>query len=545
MTASNTDILIVDDQPANLNLLTSILTEQGYTTRLALDGEIALRMARHQPPDIILLDILMPVMDGLMVCQKLKADPALQAIPVIFLSAVADTSKIAKGFACGGVDYITKPFRVGEVLARIETHLKMSRITRDLEAKNRALEQANQHLQELAQQLKQSQHEFEAIFNNAVVGIALSAPDGTFERANPRWLEMLGYDADELNQLTLDMITHEKDRETSSMYIRRVQLGELVQYRFEKRFVRKDGSEFWGDIAVAAITDDAGNLCHLVAALTDITRRKIAEQELKAFNAKLEKKVVERTVELQHALEREKEINDLKSRFITSVSHEFRTPLTIIQTGAEILYRYKESLNPEREAQHLQSILKQVQHMNCLLEDVLNVGQIERDGWAFNPYEIRLKVFLEQFRMEYHAGGDANRIEFHYHGTDSVAIMDEKMVRLILNNLIDNALKYSPPDRPVHVELYHRPEAVTFTVRDHGIGIPADDQKYIFTPFFRAKNVEHIQGTGVGLTIVNHAVHLHQGDIQITSELDQGTTVTVTFPQKSPSRAAEPTTTED
>jgi len=157
MDESKGTILVVDDTPANLQLLESILQEKGYAVRAAISGQMALKAVRHQPPDIILLDINMPAMNGYEVCRELKSDPLLAEIPVIFVSAAVDTADKLKAFEEGGVDYVTKPFQPLEVLARVETHLTLFRVRRELEDKNRELEQAMNDLRLAQTQLVQSE----------------------------------------------------------------------------------------------------------------------------------------------------------------------------------------------------------------------------------------------------------------------------------------------------------------------------------------------------------------------------------------------------
>jgi two-component system, NtrC family, sensor kinase len=158
MTESKGTILIVDDTPANLQLLESILQEKGYTVRAAISGQMALKAVQHQPPDIILLDINMPVMNGYEVCRALKSDPLLAELPIIFVSAAVETADKLRAFEEGGVDYVTKPFQPLEVLARVETHLTLSRVRRELEHKNSELEQAMHDLKLAQTQLVQSEN---------------------------------------------------------------------------------------------------------------------------------------------------------------------------------------------------------------------------------------------------------------------------------------------------------------------------------------------------------------------------------------------------
>ena len=251
------NILVVDDTPGNLVLLAARLGKKGHTVRPFLGGAEALEAAALEPPDLILLDINMPGMDGFEVCRRLKADPTLASIPVLFVTALIDPKDKERAFAAGGVDYISKPFHFEEVHARVETHLRLSRLTREADAR------------------------FRATFESAGIGIMIVAPDGAVTMVNPRWCEMLGYDEEELLGLTVDDITVPGDTGMSSVEMRELLAGVHQTVALEKRYVRKDGSILWGMGTVRPVRAASGEVLYMVATVADITERKQAELELR------------------------------------------------------------------------------------------------------------------------------------------------------------------------------------------------------------------------------------------------------------------------
>jgi signal transduction histidine kinase len=256
---------------------------------------------------------------------------------------------------------------------------------------------------------------------------------------------------------------------------------------------------------------------------------------------------------LREALEKEKELTELKSRFITLTSHEFRTPLTTIQSSAELLEHYSHKWAQEKKLAHLHRIQASVAHMTKLLSDVLIIGKADAGKLKFNPLPLNLENFCweltEELQLndpEGHAiilicdrslGDGALGMGHGEYFSQLQTCLDGELLRQILENLLSNAMKYSPSDRPIELSFRYNPVAlenkeaqVVFQIRDRGIGIPPEDKHRLFEAFHRAQNVGTIAGTGLGLAIVKKCVEIHQGQIAIDSEVGVGTTVTVTLP---------------
>lgn len=248
--------------------------------------------------------------------------------------------------------------------------------------------------------------------------------------------------------------------------------------------------------------------------------------------------------EIRKALEKEKELNELKSRFVSMVSHEFRTPLATILFSAGLLENYGQKWSEDKKITHLQRIQTAVKQMTVLLEDILIIGKSETVRQEFKPVTIDLKKFCIEIIEELQLVANEHEIIFECSAENTEVEMDEKLLRQILCNLLSNAIKYSDRGSRIHFDLTFREAEFTthdleltppakvaiFRIQDEGIGIPLEDRPRMFETFYRAKNVGTISGTGLGLAIVKRSVELHGGQIEVSSEVGVGTVVTVTLP---------------
>jgi signal transduction histidine kinase len=235
--------------------------------------------------------------------------------------------------------------------------------------------------------------------------------------------------------------------------------------------------------------------------------------------------------ELLAAVQREKELSEMKSKFVSTASHEFRTPLATMLSSAELLEHYSESLNPAEKVNLLQTIQSSAKRMSEMIDDLLTLGRAESGVLKLNPGPTNLRALcgsvVSEFRI---AQGKQHVITLDDRFDRIEAYMDERLLRHILNNLLSNAVKYSPPGSEVTFSLARRDEQAAIEIQDRGIGIPLEDQPRMFESFQRASNVENRPGTGLGLAIVKKAVELHGGEISLTSTVGAGTRFTVMLP---------------
>jgi signal transduction histidine kinase len=227
-------------------------------------------------------------------------------------------------------------------------------------------------------------------------------------------------------------------------------------------------------------------------------------------------------------LEQEKELNQLKTNFVNVVSHEFRTPLGVIVSSADILENYLDRLKPEQRTGHLQDIRHATQQMTGLMEEVLLLGKVEAGRMEFKPEPVDLSGFCQRLVDEQLSATSRKcPIILDLKNLDGNARGDEALLRHIFTNLLSNAVKYSPAGSQVHFSAKRDGTEAVFEMRDHGIGIPVEDQKRLFEAFHRGQNVGEIPGTGLGLVIVKRCVEMHGGAIELESEVGRGTTFLV------------------
>lgn len=303
-------------------------------------------------------------------------------------------------------------------------------------------------------------------------------------------------------------------------------------WRGELRNKAKDGTYYWVDTTIVPFLNEQSKPYQYLAIRSDITQRKLAEEQLLRINEELENKVRERTLELTHALEKEKELNEMKSRFVSIASHEFRTPLSAILSSTSLVEHYTNAEQEEKRKKHIDRIKSSVRNLTSILDDFLSLEKLEQGKVEAHTSQFNLREFIEDGveEMEGMTKRKHQKINFNYEGVEEV-YQDKKILRNVLLNLLSNAVKYSPDGKEIHISATVSDGKVFFVVRDEGIGIPAEAQKNLFDKFFRAKNATNIQGTGLGLNIVKRYVELIDGSISFISKENTGTTFTVEFPQ--------------
>ncbi|MCA9995310.1 MAG: hybrid sensor histidine kinase/response regulator [Anaerolineales bacterium] len=381
-------ILVVDDNPTNLKVMVDFLHSHGFRALTARSGSSALERAYHGRPDLILLDVQMPEMDGMETCQRLKASPDTQSIPVIFMTAMTDLSYKVEAFAMGAVDYIVKPFQFEEVLARVNTHLQIHNLTHHLE---------------------------------------------------------------------------------KMVATRTAELAE------------------------------------------SLTREQRLAQEL------------------ENALNKERELGQLKSQILRVVSHEFRTPLSVISQSASILENFYPRLTDEKRQRNFIRIKEAVFAVDKLLADVslinLNESKELEVSYAAHEWETLWSDLQRHLLMKL---PQATRIQFASAIGPLETVTDAMMLKHIVLQLAANALHYS--EAPVVVRCYQEDGWVVIDVADRGIGIAAADQEHMFELFFRGSNIGGRRGLGVGLYLASSLATLLNGVIAVNSKQDRGSTFTLRIP---------------
>ncbi len=301
-------------------------------------------------------------------------------------------------------------------------------------------------------------------------------------------------------------------------------------WKGELRNRAKDGVNYWVDTTIVPFLNDKGKPYQYVAIRFDISPRKRAEEEIRKLYEELEIKVKERTLELAQALEREKDLSELKSRFVTTAAHEFRTPLSTILSSVSLVERYLDPEHADKRTRHVERIKSSIRNLTDILNDFLSLDKLEQGKMEIENAEFGLTEFCiavtDDLRSLLKEGQN-----IHYtHTGDDTVYCDKKILRNVLLNLVSNAIKYSPEGKEIWLESEMRNCEVTIRVKDNGIGIPPEEQKHLFEKFFRARNAGEIQGTGLGLSIVRRYVDLLDGRISFSSQPGQQTVFVVQFP---------------
>ena len=238
-------------------------------------------------------------------------------------------------------------------------------------------------------------------------------------------------------------------------------------------------------------------------------------------------------MEMLNALKKERELGELKSRFVSMASHEFRTPLSTILSSANLIARQNEPGKEEQRLKNVERIKSSVKNLVDILNEFLSLGRLEEGKVSVNPEAFDLLTFMEAIVQELeHAQKPGQQVRIDAQPTTIPVKLDKQFVRNIFLNLLSNALKYSPEGKPVDIILKPQPTSIQVQIADQGVGIPEDEHKHLFDLFFRARNATNIQGTGLGLPIVKKYIALMQGDIAVESQVEQGTTFTVTLPRE-------------
>lgn len=346
-----------------------------------------------------------------------------------------------------------------------------------------------------------------------------------FISANKGAQNNIGYTFDELTQLTPISIkpdySEKQFRKVIEPLIKKT--GEKIE--FETIHQRKDGTTYPVEVHLQSST--LGNRDVLVAIILDITDRR-------NYTEKLEKTVEKRTQQLLEALSKEKELNELKTKFLSLVSHEFKTPISGILTSAVLIGKYANAEHQEKRQKHLETIKSKVHYLDGILNDFLSVERLDtgKVNYRYGIFQLS-KVFNEVIYNANMLLKSGQKINYPDNIEDITIDFDEKILELTITNLIGNAIKYSPEDTTIDIQISQGDEKLVLRIADQGIGIPKKEQKHLFQRYFRAENALTYQGTGIGLNIIKGHLDNLGGTISFKENEDRGSTFIVELPVKS------------
>jgi PAS domain S-box-containing protein len=510
-------ILVVDDTTANLQLLTDLLSERGYAVYPASDGELALAFVQSTLPNLILLDIRMPGMDGFEVCRRLKADERTRSVPVIFISILEDEDDKVKGFQSGAVDYISKPFQAEEVLARVSLHLKLRKLAEHLEQtvaqRTEALHNANTQLQrELAERkqmeaaLRKSEEKYRALFENVNEGFALHEiitdesgvpADYKFLEINPAFEAMTGLErAKVIGRNVTEVLPgiEEDPADWIGKYGKVALTGKSINF---ENYAEAMGR--WYN--VNAFSPRAR---HFAVTFMDITERKAAEKRLQRLNAELDQRILDRTAELEAA-------NKEMHAFTYTVSHDLRAPLRHIQGFLELLQKEMGTAADEQSRHYMENIGAAARKMGLLTDDLLTFSRIGRHAVVMK--QIDMGRLIKEILRDVEPDTAKRTIDWCI-GDLPVVNGDLVLLKMVLTNLIANALKFTRHRKQARIEIGSLPavngEVVVF-VRDNGVGFNIAYEDKLFGVFQRLHHDDEFEGTGIGLAFVQRIIARHGG----------------------------------
>ena len=361
------------------------------------------------------------------------------------------------------------------------------------------------------------------IFNESLSEIyVFDAITFKFINVNKEAQRNLGYTIEELVKMTPVNIKPELSQPKFRELIQPLLKGKMEKLKFETVHGRKNGSSYPVEVhlQLSAIGDNKV----FVAMILDITERK-------NYTEKLEKTVDERTKQLTEALAVEKELNELKTRFLSLVSHEFKTPLSSILTSITLLGKYTQTEQQEKRDKHVNTIKKKVKYLDTILNDFLSVERLDSGKVNYKIETFALSKIVNEViydaNMLLKAG---QKIQYPENFDDIIIQFDEKTLELALSNLVHNAIKYSPEDSVIDVQVAIEENKLFLKIIDKGIGIPEEEQKHIFNRYFRAENALLTQGTGIGLNIAKQHLENLGGGLEFSSELNKGSIFTVSIP---------------
>ena len=458
-------ILVVDDTPANLRLLSGILANQEYMVRPVPDGSLALSAAEAEPPDLILLDIMMPDMSGYEVCEQLKADERTRDIPVIFLSAKTEVLDKVKAFEIGGVDYITKPFQAEEVLARVETHLNLRNLQKRLEGKNKALSEALQQLKATQDQLVH--REKMAALGQLIAGIAheINTPLGAIRAS----------------------ISNISNALNTSLQ----QLPQLLQHLSPER--------------------QANFLVLVQAALEN--KERLSSREARSARRELKKELEAQEIE---------QADSIANILVNMGIYQGIAPFVALLQEENNIFIVQTAYNLVMQQNNSQNIMMAVEQASKVVVALKNYAHYDDSGQKLQAnvtegVEVVLTLYYNQLKQ-------GIEVITHYEDVPAILCYPDELNQ-VWTNLIHNAIQAMEGKGRLEIgvsqqkspfeEGKRRRDYILVQITDSGCGIPEEIQQRIFDPFFTTKFAG--EGSGLGLDIVRRIIDRHQGRIEVTS----------------------------
>ncbi len=500
---SGAKVLMVDDTPANIDVLRKVLSIEGYRLSFANSGEKALKILERAIPDLILLDVMMPGMDGFETCRHLKADEKTRDIPIIFITAKTDMEDLVEGFKAGAVDYIAKPFRQEEVCMRVRTHLQ----TRILMIQRESL----------LQNIRANEERFRLLSNWSPVGIFQVDNEGKLTYTNRKWHDILGVnDTEMLEGEWLNAAIHGEDRELVQQTWQN-SLQSREGYALKFRLITASGNTRWVHVQTTPLFLGNQELNGFIGTIEDITEFKLNEQQMR--NAKESAEAIARA----------------KAEFLSGMTHELRTPLNAIIGYSEML---SEDVTGEGYGEDLEKITSASKYLLNLINNVLDLSKVEANRMTLYLEEFNIPLLIKEVvsTIQPLVKKNNNALDVSIDLTTQTMYADATKVRQILYNLLSNACKFTKEGtiilrvQAVQEEI----EFVEFSVIDTGIGLTEEQLEKLFQKYAQADAsiARDYGGTGLGLVLTQQFCNMMGGSVHVNSKHGAGSEFSIRLPRQ-------------
>ncbi len=513
-------ILIVDDNPANLGVIVDYLESFGFKVLVARRGETGIEKAQFAHPDLILLDVMMPGINGFETCRRLKAIETTKAIPVIIMTALTDTEHKIEGFQAGALDYITKPFQREEVLARVQTHLNLRDLQKNLEEKHFRLQQEMAERERAEALLRK----LEKAIETTEVGVTITDVAGQIEYINPADAKMHGYTVAEVMGQFSSIFAPAGEQKDTPPSEHGNDMNTFIQWKRERVNIRKDGATFPAVLISNPILDKSGQPIGKVTICEDITDLKQAEAALLDAHKTLQ----EQNVQLQ-------KLNASKDKFFSIISHDLRSPFSTLLGLTEFVVTNFDKYDRDKLKQHIHILRSSAERLYALLENLLTWARLQRGAMQCEPVEFDLFGTFQENMAIFVPKADEKEITLNNEIQKNMLVYaDPRMVDTVVRNLISNALKFTESGGIITISATPQEQQVEVRVTDTGRGMDEKGMAKLFRidAHYTRVGTDGEQGTGLGLILCQELVEQNGGKIWVESEVDKGTTFRFTIPKQ-------------
>ncbi|MEH2195250.1 MAG: response regulator [Nostoc sp.] len=577
-------VLIVDDVPNNLKVLSDTLAHDGFEVAIATSGESALQQLEHTTVSLILLDVMMPGMDGFETCQRIKANPKTQNIPIIFITALSESVNKVTGFELGAVDYITKPFQQSEVLARVRSHLKLNQLSRTLEAKNIELQQLTEQLEQRVTQrtqelftsveaFKQTQQLLRLVFDTVPQWVAWKNLNSVYLGCNEGFAKVVGLSSPDeiIGKSDYDLPWSQEEANFYRICDRRVIESGQAEFHIIEQSRRVDGKLIWLDTNKIPLCDADGNVFGILLVTEDITERQQAEEELKQQKQNLEQALVE-LQQAQMQLVQSEKMSAL-GNLVAGVAHEINNPVGFLGGNIQPALDYIKDIfglvdlyqqkypNPDAEIQDeiaaidLDYIREDLPKLvGSMREGIKRIRDISTSLRTFSRADsdrpiacnihdgIESTILILKHRLKASETRPEIQVIREYDQLPLIECFAGQLNQVFINILANaiEAIEESNIGRSFE-QIKNNQNSITIStklsdskqviisIKDNGLGMNEEIRQKIFDHLFTTKSVG--KGTGLGLAIARQIiVEKHRGSITVNSTLGKGTEFVLQFP---------------